>query len=53
MALYKFTKNILNDKKIEVFNYGKHVRDFTYVSDIAISIKKLLKKYQKKMKSSI
>ena len=48
MALYKFTKNILNDKKIEVFNYGKHVRDFTYVSDIAISIKKLLKKIPKK-----
>ena len=44
MALYKFTKNILNNKKIEVYNNGNHVRDFTYVSDIATSIKKLLKK---------
>jgi UDP-glucuronate 4-epimerase len=44
MALFKFTKNILNKKKIDVYNYGKHVRDFTYVSDIAISIKKLLNK---------
>ena len=43
MALYKFTKNILNNKKIDVYNHGKHVRDFTYVSDIALSIKKLIK----------
>ncbi len=44
MALFKFTKNILNNKKIDVYNNGKHVRDFTYVSDIATSIKKLLNK---------
>ncbi len=48
MALFKFTKNILNNKKIEVYNHGHHVRDFTYVTDIAISIKKLLKKIPKK-----
>ena len=47
MALYKFTKNILNNKKIDVYNHGKHVRDFTYVSDIALSIKKLLNKIPK------
>lgn len=47
MALYKFTKNILINKKIDIYNYGKHVRDFTYVSDIALSIKKLLKKIPK------
>jgi UDP-glucuronate 4-epimerase len=35
MALFLFTKNILEDKPINVFNYGKHRRDFTYVADIA------------------
>jgi UDP-glucuronate 4-epimerase len=34
MALFKFTKNILEGKPIDVFNYGKHKRDFTYVDDI-------------------
>ncbi len=48
MALFKFTKNILKNKKIEVYNHGKHVRDFTYVTDIAKSIKKLLFKVPKK-----
>jgi len=34
MALFLFTKNILEGKPIDVFNYGKHKRDFTYVDDI-------------------
>lgn len=34
MALFKFTKNILEGKPIDVFNYGNHRRDFTYVDDI-------------------
>ena len=34
MALFLFTKAILEDKPIDVFNYGKHRRDFTYVDDI-------------------
>ncbi|MEQ1800538.1 MAG: NAD-dependent epimerase [Gammaproteobacteria bacterium] len=34
MALFLFTKNILQGKPIDVFNYGKHRRDFTYVDDI-------------------
>ena len=34
MALFKFTKNILEEKIIDVFNYGKHTRDFTYMDDI-------------------
>ena len=34
MALQKFTKSILSEKKIQVFNYGKHRRDFTYIDDI-------------------
>ena len=34
MALHKFTKSILAGEKIQVFNYGKHRRDFTYIDDI-------------------
>ena len=34
MALFKFTKAILANKPIQVFNYGKHRRDFTYIDDI-------------------
>ena len=34
MALFKFTKAILAGEKIQVFNYGKHSRDFTYIDDI-------------------
>ncbi|WP_067563903.1 NAD-dependent epimerase [Halofilum ochraceum] len=35
MALFKFTKAILNGEPIDVFNYGEHKRDFTFVDDIA------------------
>jgi UDP-glucuronate 4-epimerase len=35
MALFLFAKNILAGKPIDVFNYGRHKRDFTYVDDIA------------------
>ncbi|MCH8505562.1 MAG: NAD-dependent epimerase [Ectothiorhodospiraceae bacterium] len=34
MALFLFTKAILQGKPIDVFNYGKHRRDFTYIDDI-------------------
>jgi len=42
MAYYNFTKKILDGEEIEVFNYGKMKRDFTYVDDITESIKKLI-----------
>ena len=35
MALFQFTRNILAGQPIDVFNYGNHRRDFTYVDDIA------------------
>jgi len=35
MALFLFARNILAGKPIDVFNYGNHRRDFTYVDDIA------------------
>ena len=34
MALFLFTKAIIEGKPIDVFNYGKHKRDFTYIDDI-------------------
>ncbi len=34
MALFLFTKNILEGKPIDVFNHGQHKRDFTFVADI-------------------
>ena len=42
MALFKFTKNILEEKQIDVFNHGKHTRDFTYIDDIVEGIIKTL-----------
>lgn len=38
MALFKFTKNILEDKPIPVFNHGNHTRDFTFIDDIVEGI---------------
>ena len=47
MALFKFTKNILENKKIELFNNGNHSRDFTYIADIVSGISSVLKKPKK------
>ena len=48
MALFQFTKNILEKKPIKIFNFGKHIRDFTYVDDIVDGIVKALKNPKKK-----
>jgi UDP-glucuronate 4-epimerase len=42
MALFKFTKNILKGKPIDIFNKGRHIRDFTYVEDIVNGILKII-----------
>jgi UDP-glucuronate 4-epimerase len=34
MALFRFTRNIIEGRPIDVFNYGNHRRDFTYIDDI-------------------
>lgn len=34
MALFKFTQKILSGEPIDVYNYGNHRRDFTYIDDI-------------------
>ncbi len=47
MAFWKFAKNILSEAPIEVYNYGKMVRDFTYISDIVDGIISALNKNYK------
>ena len=42
MALFKFTKAILEEKPIDVFNHGKHTRDFTFIDDIVEGVIKTL-----------
>ena len=42
MALFLFTKAILEGKPIDVYNYGKMQRDFTYVDDIVEGIYKII-----------
>lgn len=42
MALFLFTKNILAGKPIDVFNYGNHRRDFTYIDDIVEGVLRVL-----------
>ena len=42
MALFDFTKNILDEKEITVYNYGDMKRDFTYVDDILDGIEVVL-----------
>jgi UDP-glucuronate 4-epimerase len=42
MALFLFTKAILEDKPIKVYNYGKMMRDFTYIDDIIEGIVRLI-----------
>ena len=44
MALFLFTRNILEGKPIEVFNHGHHRRDFTYVDDIAEGVVRVLER---------
>ena len=44
MALFKFTKGIQNNKKIDVYNKGKMYRDFTYIDDIVNGIHLIIKK---------
>ena len=47
MALFIFTKAILMDKPIEVFNYGNMKRDFTYIDDIIEGVFRVIPKIPK------
>ena len=49
MALFKFTKNILDNKPIEVFNNGEMYRDFTFIDDTVDALYKIIIKEPKKI----
>lgn len=44
MALFVFTRNILADRPIDVYNYGKHRRSFTYIDDVVEAVVRVLDK---------
>jgi UDP-glucuronate 4-epimerase len=48
MAIHQFTKNIINNKEIKLYNYGKNKRDFTFIDDVIKAIYSLLNKPSKK-----
>lgn len=52
MALFIFTKAMLDGKPINVFNYGKMARDFTYIDDIVEGLKRLIPKSPDQQKRS-
>ena len=43
MAIYKFSDSISRKKKLELYNYGNHFRDFTYIDDVIDLIVKIIK----------
>ncbi len=47
MALFKFTKNIIENKPIEVYNFGNMKRDFTYIDDIIEGVYRVMLKIAK------
>lgn len=53
MAYFKFTKAILNNEEIDVFNNGEMLRDFTYIDDIVDGIHKVILKPPLPLKSKI
>ena len=44
MALFIFTKSIIEGKSIKLFNMGKMIRDFTYIDDITKSLSLIINK---------
>ena len=44
MALFLFTKAILNNEEISIYNHGKMTRDFTYIDDIIESLLRIIDK---------
>ena len=47
LSIFKVVKNIKNGKKIQIYNFGDHVRDFTYIDDVVNGISKILKRRNK------
>ena len=50
MSIFKFSNNIIKNKKIDIYNYGNHSRSFTYVSDIVENIDRIITRTNKKNK---
>ena len=48
MAIFKFTDSISKNKKIELFNNGNHLRDFTHIDTFLLLVEKLIMKPGKK-----
>jgi UDP-glucuronate 4-epimerase len=42
MALFKFVENILADRPIEIYNFGRMERDFTYIDDLTEAVVRLV-----------
>ncbi|MDJ0508983.1 MAG: NAD-dependent epimerase [Crocosphaera sp.] len=53
MAYFLFTKAILEDKPIKVFNYGRMKRDFTYIDDIVEGIVRVINQIPQPLSSSV
>ena len=51
MALFIFTKKILSNEKVELFNNGNHIRDWTDIDDVTSNIRKLINKKPKQNSS--
>ena len=49
MSLFKFIHLKSQNKKIDLYNFGNHTRDFTYVDDVVEIVFKLMKKIPKKI----
>ena len=48
MAMHEFTKKIISNKEIKLYNYGRNKRDFTFIDDVITGITSLLNKPSKK-----
>ena len=53
MALFKFTKAIISDEKIDIYNNGEMSRDFTYVDDLVYAARLLIDKVPTQPSSAI
>ena len=42
MALFRFTRNMLEDRPIDVYSHGRHRRDFTYIDDVVEGVVRVL-----------
>ena len=47
MALFKFVKSIFTNKKINLFNFGNHNRDFTYIDDVIEAVVLIINQLKK------